>query len=489
MSISRFLAIDLGAESGRAFVGTLDSGKIVLEEVHRFSNVPVVVSGHLHWDVFALFREVKESLKLAAQKGNIESVGIDTWGVDFGLVRKQDGTLDLPFSYRDSRTNGIMQKVFEKIPGKEIYARTGIQLMQINSLYQLYIMKEECGGNFGEFSKLLFMPDLMSFFLTGKKFSEYTIASTSQMLNAVQKEWDEAIFSRLDLPLNIMAPIVHPGTLIGPILPEIVDEGGLSREVNVVAVGSHDTASAIAAVPALEGDWAYLSSGTWSLIGIETERPIINEFSMGGNFTNEGGVGGKINFLQNIMGLWLLQEVRRNWENNGEHYGYDELMRMAQSAREFKCIVDPGDGSFLNPHDMRAAILEFCRKTMQPCPESKEEIVRCIFESLAFKYRTAIEKMNLITGNVVKILHIVGGGAQNEMLNQLTADAAGIPVIAGPVEAAAIGNILVQAIAGGKISSIGEGRKVVAKSFRLKKYLPQRTEKWDEAYKRIPFDL
>ncbi len=489
MPNSRFLAIDLGAESGRAFIGTLGSGKLVVEEVHRFPNIPVVVSGHLRWDIYALFREVKKSLKLAAEKGNIESIGIDTWGVDFGFVKKQGGTLDLPYSYRDSRTNGIMQKVFEKIPEKEIYARTGIQLMQINSLYQLYSVKKECGASLGEFNKLLFMPDLMNFFLTGEEFSEYTIASTSQMLNAVEKDWDEAIFSKLDLPIDIMAPIVQPGEVIGPMLPEILDEAGIKSQVKVVAVGSHDTASAIAAVPAAEVDWAYLSSGTWSLVGIETERPIINESSMNSNFTNEGGVGGKINFLQNIMGMWLLQEVRRIWEKNGEHYSYDALMKMAEGAGEFKCIVDPGDSSFLNPPDMKGAIVEFCKKTAQPCPESKEEFIRCIFESLAFKYRAAIERINVITGKAVKTLHIVGGGAQNELLSQLTADAAGVPVIAGPVEAAAIGNILVQAIAGGKISSIDEGRKVVARSFQLKEYFPQRTEKWDEAYKRIPFDL
>ncbi|HUI31916.1 MAG TPA: rhamnulokinase family protein [Candidatus Acidoferrales bacterium] len=491
MSVSKFLAVDLGAESGRAFVGVLNDRNIHLEEIHRFPNIPIVVSGHLHWDAVALFKEIKKSLRLAVQKGHedIESLGIDTWGVDFGLVKREDGAVDSPFTYRDSRTNGMMEKVFERISGEEIYARTGIQLMQINSLYQLYSVKQQSGGRVDGFDKLLFMPDLMNYFLTGNKFSEYTIASTSQMLSASSKEWDKEIFSKLDLPIDIMAQVVQPGTVIGTPLPSIMKESGMKRRINVVAVGSHDTASAIAAVPAIEGHWAYLSSGTWSLIGIEAEQPIINELSRSSNFTNEGGVGGKITFLQNIMGLWLLQEVRRSWEKKGDQYSYDELAAMARDTKEFKCLVNPSDNSFLNPPNMQVAIVDFCKKTNQPCPETKGEIVRCIFESLAFSYRSALKKIRQITSRPVEKLHIVGGGCQNEMLNQFTADSTDIPVVAGPVEATALGNILVQAMSSGKVNSLEEGRKIGGKSFPLKKYFPQQSEKWGEVYERIPFSF
>lgn len=482
---SKFLAIDLGAESGRGFVGTLDSGRIFLEEIHRFPNTPIVIDEHLHWDISGLLEEVKKSIRLAVQKGHgdIESLGIDSWGVDFGLVKSQDGTVDPPFTYRDSRTNGMMERAFDKMPKRDIFARTGIQFMRINSLYQLYSM----GGTLDGIDRLLFTPDLINYFLAGKKLSEYTIASTSQMLNATEKCWDESIFTKLNLPMRIMGLIIQPGTVIGTLLPEISQEVGLEKEVNVVAVASHDTASAVAAVPSSEEEWAFLSSGTWSLIGVEIEKPIINDLSLASNFTNEGGVGGKITFLQNIMGLWLLQELRRNWEKNGKHYSYDELASMAHDAEEFKCIVDPGDNSFLNPPNMEDAIADFCRRTNQPVPESKGEFVRCVFESLAFKYWSALQKINVITGSTIETLHIVGGGSQNEILNQFTADAAGISVIAGPVEAAVIGNILVQATAAGRINSLEEGRAVVKESFELKKYVPHHAGGWDEAYKRIHF--
>ena len=484
---SKFLAIDLGAESGRGFVGTLDSGKIFLEEIHRFPNLPIVIEEHLHWDISGLFEEVKNSIRLAVQKGHddIESVGIDSWGVDFGLVKSEDGTVDPPFTYRDSRTNGMMERVFEKMSKKEIFARTGIQFMRINSLYQLYSMS----GNFNGIDKLLFTPDLINYFLAGRRLSEYTIASTSQMLNATGKCWDGSIFTRLNLPSRIMAPIIHPGMVIGPLLPEISRQAGLGRDINVVAVASHDTASAVTAVPSSEDEWAFLSSGTWSLIGEEIDNPIINELSLASNFTNEGGANGKITFLQSIMGLWLLQEIKRGWEKDGRRHTYDELVSMAQDAEKFKCIVDPGDGLFLNPTDMEDAIVDFCRRTNQPVPESKGEFVRCVFESLAFKYWSALQKINVITGRTIETLHIVGGGCQNEMLNQFTADATGIPVIAGPVEAAVIGNILVQAMAAGKIKSVEEGRAIVKDSFKLRKYIPHHDAGWDEAYKRIHFGL
>ncbi len=489
MSRSKFLAIDLGAESGRAFVGILDNKRIILEEIHRFPNVPVHVSGHLHWDVFALFNHIKEALRLAVQKGHtdIESMAVDTWGVDFGLL-KTDDTMDLPFTYRDPRTNGMMEKVFAKISSDEIYSRTGIQLMQINSLYQLYSMIDGGDASLDDYAKLLFIPDIFNYFLTGEKVSEYTIASTSQLLNAESGKFDESIFSALGLPYRLMCPIVKPGTVVGKLLPAVAFEVGL-KNVDVVAVGSHDTASAIAAVPAAGTNWAYLSSGTWSLIGIEADKPIINAASRENNFTNEGGVGGKIRFLKNIMGLWLLQELKRIWEKDGESYTYDGFVNMARSAGEFRCVIDPDDDSFFNPPDMNVAIMDFCERTGQTSPDSKGETVRIVLESLAFKYKSAIGKLAAITGKRIETLHVVGGGSQNEMLNQFTANAAGIPVVAGPVEATTLGNVLVQAMAKGRIETLESARQIVGESFPLKRYYPKDFEKWDQVYRSVAIDF
>lgn len=490
MQPSKFLALDLGAESGRAFVGLLDSERISLEEVHRFPNTPVEVSGHLHWDVPGLFQQLKKALKLAVEKGHgdIVSVGVDTWGVDFGLVRKSDGSLSPPYTYRDSRTNGMMEKVFARIPRDEIYSRTGIQLMQINSIFQLYSVIEERGSCLDDFESLLFMPDIFNFFLTGTQVSEYTIASTSQLLNAGSRKFDEAIFSTLGIPAWLMRPIVMPGTVIGKLRPDIAAEVGL-KDVDVIAVGSHDTASAVAAIPASGTGWAYLSSGTWSLIGVESDKPIINDKSLVNNFTNEGGVGGKITFLQNITGMWFLQEVLRRWESTGRHYTYEELIAAASEAQEFKCVFDPADDVFLNPPDMYQAIVSFCKRTRQNCPQTMGELVRSIFESLSFKYKSALGRLAAVTGRKIGKLHVVGGGSQNEMLNRFTADAAGIPVVAGPVEATVVGNVLTQAMAVGRIGSLEIARKIVGNSFQLKEYLPENTRKWDEAYKSAPFNF
>lgn len=473
MSISKFLAFDFGAESGRAIVGILDGERISLEEMHRFPNRQTKILGHLHWDVLALFEEIKTGMKIAVQKGHgdIESVGIDTWGVDFGLVGKNGELLGFPFAYRDCRTDGMMERVFEKMSREEIYSATGIQFMQINTLYQLYSVALSDPKLLSICDRLLFMPDLFCFLLTGRKCSEYTIASTSQLLNAAKRNWDESIFSRLALPMNIMAPVVQPGTVIGALLSEISAEVGLKKGIDVIAVGCHDTASAVAAVPARGKNWAYLSSGTWSLIGIESERPLITAETMS-DFTNEGGVGNTIRFLRNVMGLWLLQECRKSWKKSGEEYSYDQLVAMAAEAEGSACTIDSDDASFLNPADMLEAIKNYCRKTNQHVPESKGEFVRCIFESLAMKYKSVLEKIDSVTGNAIEQLHIVGGGSQNDMLNQLTSDACGIPVAAGPVEAAALGNIIVQAIADGTLKSVSDGREMVARSFPVKNYYP-----------------
>jgi rhamnulokinase len=489
MADSKFLAFDIGAESGRAIVGILKNNKISLEEIHRFPNKQIKILGHLHWDILYLFEELKKGLYNAVESGhgNIQSIGIDTWGVDFGLIGKENEILGFPLTYRDSNTNGIMDQVFKKISRKEIYSLTGIQFLQFNSLFQLFSLLKNKKKLLSVCDKLLFIPDLLYFLFTGKKFSEYSIASTSQMLNAKTRNWDKKIFKKLGLPLNIMPEIISSGTILGKLLSEISKEVGLNNDVDVIAVGCHDTASAVAAVPFYGKTSAFLSSGTWSIIGIETNQPIINRDSLTNNFSNEGGVENKIRFLTNVMGMWLLQETRKIWSKEGNDYCYDELLKMASISKEFQTIINPDDSKFLNPPDMIKAIKEYCISYGQHIPENEGEFVRCILESLAIKYKIEIEKIKCITQKQIEALHIVGGGSQNSMLNQFTADAVGIPVIAGPVEATAIGNILIQAIAKGKIKSVKKGREIVADSFPLKTYLPKTSEKWNKVFENINF--
>ncbi len=481
MTQSKYLAFDLGAESGRAIIGIFDGHKLHIEDIHRFPNKQINILGHLHWDVLALFEEIKTGLKLAVQKGHadIQSIGIDTWGVDFGFVGNNNDLIGFPFCYRDVRTNGIPEKVFEKIPSEELYKITGIQFLQFNSVFQLYssVLSGEpalkCGGS------LLFMPDLFNFLLTGVKINEYTVASTSQLLNANTKSYDRNIFYSLGLPMHITVPIVMPGTVIGKLLQDICDETGL-KNVDVVTVGCHDTASAIAAIPAQNNNWAYISSGTWSCLGIETQKPIITNESLINNFTNEGGIFGTVRILKNVMGLWLIQQTRKSFERLGSTYEYTELVRIALESKEFICILNPDDNSFLNPPDMLEAIKTYCRKTNQTVPQTPGEFTRCILESLALKYRAVLENLIAVTGASIKMLHIVGGGSKNELLNQFTADACGIPVLAGPAEATAIGNILMQAITQKDINSLKSGREIISNSFPIKTYLPRNTDKWND---------
>ncbi|MGB8319086.1 MAG: rhamnulokinase family protein, partial [Ignavibacteriaceae bacterium] len=441
MSVSKFVAVDLGAESGRVIIGILEDEKIHIEEIHRFPNKQINKNGSMFWNVPDLFKEIKTGFSLAVKRGHkdIESIGIDTWGVDFGLIGKNDKLLELPHTYRDNRTNGIPEKVYEKISPEDIYNRTGIQFMQINSLYQLYSIKLSNESLLRESGKLLFMPDLFNFLLTGEKKSEYTIASTSQFLNAVTKQFDPVIFSSLGLPINIMAPIIQPGTVIGKLLPDIAAETGLNI-IDVIAVGCHDTASAVAAVPGRGDDWAYLSSGTWSLLGLENDQPVINyEFR---DFTNEGGINNKIRFLQNISGLWILQEIKKSWEKKGEHYSYEEITRFADKSDRFLSIINPDDSLFINPTDMIQAISEYCIKTGQRKPKTKGEYSRSVLESLALKYKSVLQRIEKVSKKNIQKLHIVGGGSQNILLNQFAADATGKKVITGPVEATALGNIM-----------------------------------------------
>ncbi|MBK7107055.1 MAG: rhamnulokinase [Ignavibacteriae bacterium] len=483
MKQNKFLAIDFGAESGRAIVGILENNKIKLEEVHRFPNRPVNVHGSLHWNILQLFEELKTGISKAIQKGHsdIKSIAVDTWGVDFGFVTKDNQLLGNPFAYRDSRTNGILEKAFKLMPKDVIYNLTGIQFMQINSAFQLLSMVKSKSEILKSADKLLFMPDLFNFLLTGEKKSEYTISSTSQLLNAKTKNWESKIFSGLKIPQKIMCEIVSPGTKIGNLNSSICNSLGL-KNIDVIAVGSHDTASAVAAVPNLKNNWAFISSGTWSLIGIETDKPVINKKSFEYNFTNEGGVGGKIRFLRNVMGMWIIQQLKKEWEKEGNSYSYIQLNKIAEKANPFKCFIDVDSSDFLNPQSMIEAINNYCKKTNQLKPKNKAEYVRSVLESLAVKYRIIIENINSITNKKIDTLNIVGGGSQNDLLNHFTADCSKLKVIAGPVEATAFGNILVQAIANNCIKDISSGRKIISNSVEIKVFNPVISKDWENYY-------
>ncbi len=483
MTIPEFAACDLGAESGRVILGTMDRGKMRMRELHRFENPQVKAIGHYHWDVLHLFRELKAGLSKAAGLGhkNLTGIGVDTWGVDFGLLDRDGQILGNPVCYRDPRTEGIMEEVFSRIPREKIYSITGIQFIQFNTIFQLYSMMNS--SMLESARTMLHMPDLFNYMMTGEKVSEYTVASTSQLLDVSARSWSAGLLDGLGLPGGIMPPLIKPGSIIGRLLPDLQDETGLGP-VPVIAPACHDTAAAVAAVPASGEDWAYLSSGTWSLIGVELDEPCVNEISLESNFTNEGGVNNKIRFLKNNMGMWLLEESRRSWKKDGVTPGYDEIIRMAGEARPFRSIIDPDHISFLKPVDMPAAIADFCRETGQPEPGSIGAQARCIFESLALKYRYLIEAINRIRNRNIGTLHIVGGGSRNAMLNQFTADSLGIPVAAGPVEATAIGNIMMQAIASGFLEDLADGRRMVRDSFPVRIFEPGNRAPWEDAYEK-----
>ena len=458
-----YLAADFGGGSGRVIAGWLDGGRLVMEEVHRFPNRQVRLGEHVYWDFPALFADMKDGLKKAAAKGyEVESIGVDTWGVDFGLIDRDGNLLGNPVCYRDARTAGVPEKVAKILNPSDHYATTGIQVMEINTLAQLYSLKGSAQLEAAE--HLLFMPDLFSYFLTGVANNEYCIATTSELMDAKRRNWSWETIKVLDLPERIFGKIVMPGTVRGTLTKEVAEETGLGA-VKVVAVGSHDTASAVAAVPAVEGDGAvaFLSSGTWSLLGLELPEPILTEEARLAQFTNEGGVGGRIRFLQNITGLWILQRLMAEWEERGEKQTFGELLPAAEKA-EIKSLIPVADAAFMNPASMEAAIITYCRDTNQPVPQTKAEITRCVLQSLAAKYREAISGVAGLLPNPLKRLHIIGGGSQNALLNQLTADALGIPVWAGPVEATAMGNILVQAMAAGEIADLAALREVVRSS-------------------------
>ena len=467
-----YLAFDLGAESGRAMLGTLDAGRLAVEELHRFPNTPVRVFDALYWDTLRLWHEIQRGLAIAGRERHLslDGIGIDTWGVDFALLGTDGALADNPRHYRDARTNGVHEKVFDIVPRAEVFNQTGIQFMQINSLYQFYALKLARSPALACARTLLFMPDLLNYWLTGVARAEVTIASTSQFYDPRRKTWSVDLLERLGLPVNILPEIVAPGTRLGPLLAPVAEAAGLGA-VPVYATGCHDTASAVAAVPATGSNWCYISSGTWSLMGAELDEPIINENVLAENLTNEIGAAGKVRFLKNIAGLWLLQECRRAWAIQGIEYSYDELVRLAATAEPFRAVIDPD--AFLEPGDMPRKITEHCRGTGQTPPETPAEFARTILESLARRYREVLDSLETLSGRRFDVIHIVGGGSRNALLNQFVADATGRTVIAGPSEATAIGNVLIQAIGAGDLSGLAEARAVVRRSFPVETYHPQ----------------
>ena len=471
--MKQFLAIDLGAESGRAMLGTLDAEKLVLEELHRFPNTPVQLASGLYWDTLRLFHEIRHALAICGRERRIalDGIGIDTWGVDFALLGRDGALVDNPRHYRDSRNNGMLEKTVAAIPREQIFAQTGIQFMQINTLCQLYAMKLAQAPALGIAKTLLFTPDLFSYWLTGVMGAEVSIASTSQFYNPVKKHWSHELLGNLGIETSILPDLIPSGTRLGTLLPEVAEASGLSAKTPVFATASHDTASAVAAVPAEGGNWGYISSGTWSLMGTELDTPVINEQSLALNFTNEMGAGGTIRLLKNIAGLWLLQECRRAWSLAGQEYGYAELVELAAAAPSCGAVIDPD--RFGEPGRMPERIAEHCRARGQNVPQEPGGMVRLILESLASTYRKVLENLEALVGHSIERIHIVGGGSRNELLNQLAANATGRTVIAGPAEATAAGNVLVQAIGAGFVSGITEARAIVRRSFPLQVYQPR----------------
>ncbi len=478
----RLVAIDLGAESGRAVVGTFDGERLALEDVHRFPNVPVAVAGTLHWDFLRLFGDVTAGLRRAAAGGPVASVGVDTWGVDFGLLDVRGRLLANPVHYRDGRTEGMPDLAFAVVPRDEIYAATGIQFMPINTLYQLWSMVRAGDPLLGQADRLLMMADLFHHFLAGSAVAEYTNASTSQCLDPVTREWARPLLERFGIPTGILPPVVAPGTVLGPVRADIADETGL-RDARVVAPGSHDTASAVVGAPLAGPTTAFLSSGTWSLIGLEMPAPVISAASLAANLTNEGGVGGTVRLLRNVVGLWLVQESRRALWPAGDAPSYEELAVLAEAAPAFTAFIDPDDERFLRPGNLPARVRAFCAETGQPAPDDNGTLIRVVLESLALRYAVAVDELARASGHPVEAIQVVGGGSNNRLLCRLTASATGLPVRAGPVEATASGNLCVQAIAAGELASIAEARELIARSFPVTAYEP--AGDWAEARARF----
>jgi rhamnulokinase len=477
-----YLAFDLGAESGRAVLAHLRSGILTSKEIHRFANTPIKNGESLHWDVRRLWSEMRHALTRSGQV-NIESIGVDAWGVDYALLGERGELLQNPNHYRDRRTDGIMEEVLRKVSREEIYQATGIQFMPINTLYQLFAAQRQDRSLVDTAKTLITIPDLFHYWLSGNAVCEFTNASTTQMLDPVNRSWATSLMQRLDLPSELLAPLVQPGSILGTLLHDIAGHSSLAG-TKIIAPASHDTGSAVAAITARDGT-AFISSGTWSLVGTELDAPVLTAEAMRLNFTNEGGVNGTTRLLKNVMGLWMLQCCRQSWTAQGHSYDYADMIKLADRVPSFRHLVDPDDESFLRPHDMLAAIDQFCVRTRQPIPKNPAEYVQAILESLAFKYRLVIRNLECVTGKRVDQIRIIGGGSKNALLNQLTADATGRKVLAGPAEATALGNIAVQILATGAASSLQDVRDIVDRSFPTETFVPLATDKWDQHTRRF----
>lgn len=478
-----FFAVDLGATSGRTIIGGLNDGKIELEELTRFDNNLIEVNGHFYWDIYALYFEIIKGLKTAKKQNlNITSIGIDTWGVDFVCVA-EDGSISQPIAYRDPHTFDAMEDYLENVmPKEKVYGVTGIQFMNFNSIFQLYAMKRSGNSALKNAQKILFIPDALSYMLTGNMVCEYTIASTAQLLDPRTKQLDPRLLASLGLTQSKFGRMVNPGDLVGTLTDAIQKETGLGA-IPVVAVAGHDTGSAVAAVPAKDEKFAYLSSGTWSLMGIETKEAIINKVSYDRNFTNEGGIEGTTRFLKNICGMWLYERCRKEWTDAPK--SHPELIAEAMKQPAFQSIINPDDAMFANPVSMVEAIQSYCEQTEQHVPQGYAETCRCIFESLALRYRQVFSYLSEMASFPINVLHIIGGGSLNNDLNQFTSNSLGVEVLAGPQEGTALGNIMVQAKAAGEVKDLWDMRRVIANSLELKKFTPKDKEEWDVAYEKF----
>lgn len=466
------MSVDLGGESGRVMKVSYNGKNLFIDELHRFTNVPALVNGTLYWDILRLWNEIITGI----EKGRLEKssgVGVDTWGVDFVLLDEHDELLGNPVHHRDGRTKEMVGKVFLKVPKEEIFSQTGIQFMSINTLYQIMCLVEKQSNILSAAKTFLTPPDLINFWLTGTKVCEFTSATTTQMYNPFTKDWAWTLLKRLEIPEKIFPEVVQPGTILGQY-----------KKMDVITVAAHDTGSAVAAVPALLKNFAYISSGTWSLVGMEVNEPLINEKTLNANVTNEGGVYGTFRLLKNVMGLWILQQCRRTWEAHGIKLSYTELMKMSSLEKPLRSIIVPNDPVFLHPGNHPKLIRDFCRRTSQPVPKTPGAIVRCVLESLSLAYKDVIKKLVDISGNKVDVVHIVGGGSKNKLLNQFTANSTGLQVIAGPAEATVVGNAIVQLITLGELGNHQEARQIIANTKELKQFRPKEKEIWDEAYNR-----
>ena len=477
-----FFAVDLGATSGRTILGTFGDEGLEMEVVNRFPNHLIPANGHFYWDIYELYRNIIEGLKMAAQREDVKitSIGIDTWGCDFVMVGKDGGFLRLPYAYRDPHTVGAPEKFFERVPRSEVYGLTGIQIMNFNTLFQFDTLKRNNDEAYKVADKILFIPDALSYMLTGQMVTEYTVATTAQIVNANTRKLSPKLLEAVGLTEDKFGRFVYPGEKVGTLTPEIQKLTGLDA-VPVIAVAGHDTASAVAAVPAKTNDFAYLSSGTWSLMGVETQSPVINDESAALNYTNEGGVNNTIRVLKNICGMWLLERCRLNWTDAD----YAILNEEAEASEPFRSLIQPDAPEFANPADMEQAIKDYCQAHHEPVPATRGQVVRCIYESLALRYREVFDNLRKLSDHPMQVLHVIGGGSRNNMLNQWTANALGVPVIAGPSEATAIGNIMLQALAAGAADSVPAMRQLIRKSIKMQGYLSENEKAWNEAYERF----